>query len=260
MQKYVTGFILFMLIGPALAGNNNSDNWKLVSSKDAFWIKTINAESHELLVAYHEDTPQFLLILKTDSPAPNKTLPVSIQIDFGPKQTGQLRFLEKRPEQSILRLEVNDADKINYLSQMIAGLTMTIYFDFASRQNANANSTLSKKASFSLKGFTVALNDLLIANEIGSLNTAWLMQHNKDRELFCLLTTDVSIKAMQYRLAGEDYNNVLHLIPETGYSIIDHNLGEIIEQVYKIPQRELPYVPRAEKYLMFSNCMEQPFH
>jgi len=65
---------------------------------------------------------------------------------------------------------------------------------------------------------------------------------------------------MQYRLDGEDYNDVLHLIPETGYSIIDHNLGEIIEQVYKIPRSNLPYVPRAEKYLMYSNCMEHSFH
>lgn len=260
MRKYATGFMLLMLAGTAQAGSSNADNWTLVSAKDAFWMKTVSAESHELLVAYHDDTPQFLLVLKTDSPAPNKPLPVSIQIDLGPKQAGKLLFLEKRPEQTILRLEVKEADKSSYLSRMIAGLSMTIYFDFASKQNAGSNSTLSKKVSFSLKGFTVALNDLLIANDAGSLSPLWLMRHNKDRELYCLMTTNVSIKAMQYRLDGEDYNDVLHLIPETGYSIIDHNLGEIIEQVYKIPRSNLPYVPRAEKYLMYSNCMEHSFH
>jgi len=260
MRKYATGFLLLLFAGTVLAGSSAADNWTLVSSKDAYWIKTVSADSHELLVAYHEDAAQFLLILKTDSPAPDKTLPVSIQIDRGPKQGGHLRLLEKRPEQSIFRLEVDEADKANYLAQMIAGLKMTIHFDFIRKQHSSRGSAFSKNVSFSLMGFTVALNDLLIANDIGSLNPEWLMRHNKDRELYCLLTTNVSIKAMQYRLDGEDYNNVLHLVPETGYSIIDHNLGEIIEQVYRIPQGDLPYVPRAEKYLMFANCMKQPFH
>jgi len=136
---------------------------------------------------------------------------------------------------------------------------MSIDFDFLSNQSPGIDKNLSKTVSFSLKGFTVALNDLLIANDIGSLDTMWLLRHNKDRELYCLMTTNISIEAMQYRLKGESYNNVLHLISKTGYSIIDHNLAEIIEQVYKIPKQELPYVPRAEKYLMFSNCMEHPF-
>ncbi len=258
MQKYVIGCLLFLFVAPALAGND-ADNWTLVSSKDAYWIKTVNAEQHELLVAYHDDTPQFLLILKTDSPPPDKVLPISIRIDRGPKQPGRLRFLEKRAEQSILRIEVNDDDKNGYLTQMIAGLTMAIDFDFLSGQKSRMDKNIAKTVSFSLKGFTVALNDLLIANDIGSLDPAWLMKHDKDRELYCLITTNISIEAMQYRLKGENYNNVLHLINKTGYSIIDHNLGEIIEQVYSIPEKSLPYVPRAEKYLMFSNCMEQPF-
>jgi len=258
MQKYVIGCLLFLLVGSALAGND-ADNWTLVSSKEAYWIKTVNAEQHELLVAYYDDTPQFLLILKTDSPPPNKVLPISIRIDRGPRQPGRLRFLEKRAEQIIFRIEVNDDDKNGYLSQMIAGLTMAIDFDFLSKQKSREKKNIAKTISFSLKGFTVALNDLLIANDAGSLDPAWLMKHDRDRELYCLMTTNISIEAMQYRLNGESYNNVLHLIEKTGYSIIDHNLGEIIEQVYKIPEKNLPYVPRAEKYLMFSNCVEQPF-
>ncbi len=260
MQKYVIGCLLFLLVGSALAGSDSADNWTLVSSKDAYWIKTVNAEQHELLVAYYDDTPQFLLILKTDSPPPNKVLPISIRIDRGPKQPGQLQFLEKRDERSIMRIEVNDDDKNGYLSQMIAGLTLAIDFDFLSGKKSRVNKNMAKTISFSLKGFTVALNDLLIANDIGSLDPAWIMKHDKDRELYCLMTTNISIEAMQYRLKGESYNNVLHLIEKTGYSIIDHNLGEIIEQVYRIPEKNLPYVPRAEKYLMFSNCMEQPFN
>lgn len=260
MRKYVTGCLLFLLIGPAVSGENSADNWTLVPSKGAYWIKTVNAEQHELLVAYREDDPQFLLILKTDRPPPNKTLPISIRIDSGPKQAARLRFLEKRGEQSILRIEVNEDDKNTYLSQMIAGLNMAIDFDFLSKQSASKDRNIADTVSFTLKGFTVALNDLLIANEIGSLDSEWLLRHNKDRELYCLLTTNISVDVLQYRLRGESFNNVLHLIEKTGYSIIDHNLGEIIEQVYRIPQEDLPYVPRAEKYLMFTNCMAQPFH
>lgn len=257
MRRNISGFLLLLLFGTAMAADNReTDNWKLVLSNDALWIKTVNADKHELLVAYHDDSAHFLLILKTDSPPSDATLPVSIRIDRGQKQSGRLTFLEKRPEQSIARIEVNDAEKHTYLSQMIAGLTMTIYFDF----QASGSKTISKKISFSLKGFTVALNDLLIANDIGSLDPAWLLKHKKDRELYCLLTTDISIHAIQYRLDGESYKNVLHLIPQTGYSLIDHNIGKLVEQVYKVPEEKLPYVPRAEKYLMFNHCMEQPFH
>ncbi len=260
MRKYVTGCLLFLLIGSAVSGENNADNWTIVSSKEGYWIKTVNAEKHELLVAYREDEPQFLLILKTDRPSPGKALPISIRIDSGPKQAARLRFLDKRDEQSIFRIEVNENDKNTYLSQMIAGLNMAIDFDFLSKQSASRDRNIADTVSFTLRGFTFALNDLLIANEIGSLNSEWLLRHNKDRELYCLLTTNINVEVLQYRLRGESFNNVLHLIEKTGYSIIDHNLSDIIEQVYRIPKESLPYVPRAEKYLIFTNCMAQPFH
>ncbi len=259
MRINVIGFLLFTLAGSAMAtaADSSADNWTLVSSKDASWIKTANTtDQHELLVAYHEDSLQFLLILKTDRQAQGKSLPVSVSIDQGLKQKGRLYFLEKKPEQSILRMEVSEDEENTYLSQMISGLTMTIYFDFSPKDNAIGNITKSKNITFSLKGFTVAFNDLLIANDIGSLDPEWLMQHNKDRELYCLITTNISIEAMQYRLDGKSYKRVLHLIKKTGFSIIDHNLAGLIEQVYKIPKKNLSYVPRAEKYLMFLNCMK----
>jgi len=246
---------LLMLAGAVLAGNSQADNWTLVESKDGYWIKTVNEEQHELLVAYYEKTPHFLLILKTASPPPGDSMQVSLKIDRGPRKPGVLSFLEKRPQQSIARIEFKADEKSTYLSQMIAGLTLSVYFEFPDADRA----MVERRISFSLKGFTVALNDLLIANEAGSLDPTWLLQHGKDRELYCLLATDISVRAMQYRLRGESYKNVLHLIPETGYSVIDHNFGEIIEQVYRIPLKEIPYVPRAEKYLMYKNCMRKSF-
>ena len=250
MRQCAISIILFLISGSVCSSDNNSD-WKLISSNDGFWIKTNNHDQHELLLTYEKNQPQFLLILKTDSPPPDKPIPVKIQIDKGPREDSKLILLENRPEQSIFRIEINNRKKNNYVARMISGLNWSIYF----------NSGLNKKRSisFSLKGFTVAFNDLLISNEIGSLDPAWLIQHRKDRELYCLLTTNISIQAMQYRIQGKSYAKTLALIPESNYSIIDHNLGEIIHQVYKLPSKNLPYEPRAEKYLMFSRCMGQPF-
>ncbi len=259
MWRYVTEFLLLIIIGYAPLINagvdsGTADNWILESSEESSWIETVNAEQQTLLFSYHENRSQFLLILKTNGLKLEKTLSATIRIDHSPKQSVHLNLVEEFPEQSVMRIEMDEGEKSAYLSQMINGLAMSIYIDFPSEKMT----AITKNILFSLKGFTVALNDLLIVNDIGSLNQVWLLQHNKDRELYCLLTTDITIDVMQYRLSGESFNNVLHLIPETGHSIIDHNLGEIIEQVYNIPYEKIVSVPRAEKYLMFSNCMAQP--
>ncbi len=260
MRKYLVVCFIFLLISPAYASESDVHNWILDTSKDENLIKTVNSHHDELLVAYYEKELHVFLILKTDSLLPDKILPVSIRIDRSSERKAKLHFLEKRHGQTVMRVEFNLADKGSYLSRMIAGLT--ILFDFSEKSGgyAGANTKQVKSVSFSLKGFTVALNDLFIINDIGSLDDEWLLHHNKERELFCLMTSNISIEAMQYRLKGESYNSVLHLINKTGYSIIDHNLTEIVGQVYKIPKNNIPYVPRAEKYLMFTNCMEQSSH
>jgi len=244
MRHYVAGIILLII-----SGTVSATDWKLVSSNDGFWIKTSNQNQHELLLAYQKDKPQFLLILKTAGPSPNKAIPIKIKIDKGPRENSELNLLEKRPEQSIFRIEVHENNQKTTISRMIAGLNLSIYFNSGINKN--------KSISFSLKGFTVAFNDLLIGNEIGSLDPAWLIKHRKDRELYCLMTTNISIQAMQYRIKGKKYADTLHLIPQTQYSLINDSLAEIISQVYNIPYKNLPYEPRAEKYLIFSRCMGQ---
>lgn len=246
MYKYTIGFLLLFI-----SCASGADDWQLLSSNEAFWIKTTNSDQHELLFAYHEEKPQFLLILTTDSEPPDKPMPVIIRIDSGEKQPAYLTLLEERPEQSIFRIGIDKNLKADYVARMVAGLAWSIDMDSETEKN--------KHIIFSLKGFTVALNDLLIGNKIGSFDPDWLMAHKKDRELYCLLTTDISIKAMQHRLQGESYKGTLHLIQQTSYSIIDNNLAEIISQVYEIPLKDLSVVPRAEKYLMFSRCMAQPW-
>jgi len=253
MRKYaISVFLFFISCTISISGSvaANTAAWKLTSSLDGFWIKSTSKNQHELLLAYHNKQPQFLLILKTDSPSPDKAIPIKIQIDKGPRERSKLSLLEKRSEQSIFRIEINDEQKNNMIPRMIAGLNWKIYFN--SEKNAD------HIISFSLKGFTAAFNDLLVADKIGSLDTNWLINHKKDRELYCLLTTNISIQAMQYRAEGRSYADTLHLIPQTHYSIVDNHLAEIITQVYDIPLTSLPCEPRAEKYLMFSRCIQQP--
>ncbi len=246
MKAFFISVLLFLFSGSIYA-----DDWKLIPSNDGYWIKTRNSHQHELLLAYQKNVPQLLLILKTDRPASDKPIPVKFKIDKGAWENSQITHLGSRPEQVIFRIEI-DSNKINTLiSKMIAGINWSINLDFGSNK--------SKTLSFSLHGFTVAFNDLLIANKIGSLDINWLIKHKKDRQLYCLLTTNISIQAMDLRLQKKSYSQARSLISKTGYSIIDHNLGEIINQVYKLPSKEIPFVPRAEKYQMFSRCMKQTF-
>jgi len=246
MKSFFTS-ILLLIFSSAI----NANDWKLVSSDDGYWIKTSSNSQHEMLLAYKNNNPQFLLILKTDSPVSDKPIPVKIKIDKGEWKKNKLIPLQTRPEQSIFRLEFNNLKKDTIISKMIAGINLSINFNSAPNKN--------KYLLFSLHGFTVAFNDLLIANKIGSLDSRWLISHKKDRELYCLLTTNISIQAMELRLQNKNYTQAQALISKTGYSIIDHNLGEIIEQVYKLPLKNIPYVPRAEKFIMFSRCIKQPF-
>jgi len=243
-MKQFSIFILLLLFSCA----GNTACWELVSSDDGFWIKTTNDDQHALLVAYRDAKPQLLLILNTVSPEPDQSIPAKIKIDRGTWLQSSLIPLEKRSGQIIFRLETGSKLKDELISRLIAGINLSVHFNF----DPHKNTTIV----FSLHGFTVAFNDLLIANEIGSLDHAWLFKHRKDRELYCLLTTNISLRAMEYRLQNKSYAQTLTLIPKTQHSIIDQNFDEIIEQVYQLPYNDLPYVPRAEKYLMFSRCMK----
>jgi len=246
-MKQFSIFILLLLFSYA----GNAADWTLVPSNDGYWIKTSNNEKHELLLAYKDNKPHFLLILNTDSPEPDRPIPVKIKIDKGAWIQSKLNPLNKRSEQIIFRIEVDSNSEFGLISRMIAGIQWSVNFNSGPNKN--------KPVVFSLLGFTVAFNDLLIANEIGSLEQAWLIKHRKDRELYCLLTTNISIQAIEHRLQGKSYAKTLTSIPKTQYSIIDEQFGEIINQVYQLPKKDLPYVPRAEKHLMFSRCMKKIF-
>ena len=260
MHRYIYGCLLFLLTGASVAENGGDNNWTLVSENNSFWMKTVNTEGDTLLLGYSADKVRLLLVPEMTISSAVAMVPAGIRVDQGPEMPVVLKFIKNESTDRVAQIVIGDNQEYVLLSRMIAGLALYLSFDQLPDKKRHMPRETLRKMSFSLKGFTVILNDLLIAEEAGSLDRAWLLRHKKDRELYCLMTAEISVEVMQHRLKGESYYNTLRLIPETGYSIIDHNLGEIIEQVYKIPQKELPQVPRAEKYLMFSNCMEQPFN
>jgi len=220
-----------------------------VPSVDGYWIKTSSKENHQLIVIRNQNITHFMLILATDSPPPDFPIPIKIGIDNIPTESSYLKFLERRPEQSIFTIELSEESGNIQVSRMISGLTMSIIFTDQVKGN--------RRISFSLLGFTAALNDLLIADDIGSLDPGWMLKNHKDRELFCYLASNVSIEAMHYRILGYTYSRTLHSIKNTGYPIIDNNLADIISQTYNIPRKQLPTEPKAEKYMIFRRCIKQ---
>jgi len=243
---YRHALIFFLLIPCSIS---HADDWKLVPSVDGYWIKTSNNENHQIIVIRNQGQSHFMLVLATESLPPDSSIPIEISFDGSKPNESYLKLLEKRNDQSIFHIELNDKQKDYYISRMIAGLKMTFIFD--------KNVRGKNRISFSLKGFTASLNDLLIADDIGSLDQGWLLKNHKDHELFCYMMSNISIKAMQNRIKGYSYSRSLHDIEKSGHSIIDNNLANIIQQVYNIPKKQLPTEPKAEKYTIFRNCIKQ---
>jgi len=227
--------------------SSHANNWGLVPSGDAYWIKSRNLQQHELLVAYHKKQPQFLLILATNSQPPDKPMPVQIQIDAGPKESTQIVFLKKNKEKSIFRLKVPKEEKGTYIDRMIAGLKFTIY----------SESKTFDAITFSLVGFTLNLNELMIANDIGQLDRQWLLKNNKTRELFCYLSGDITIQAIRQRHRGVPFSEAVQNISATGFLLLDHERENIIRRVYKMQRNKLMNKPEHFKYRNFKMCMSK---
>ncbi|MDH5572403.1 MAG: hypothetical protein OEY89_11595 [Gammaproteobacteria bacterium] len=242
MKKYAL-LIIFSLCNSI----SHASNWELIPSRDAYWIKTRNPQQHELLIAHHQKLPQFLLILATNSTPPDKPMSVQVQIDYGPRETTQLIFLEQHKDKSIFRLKVPKADKVTYIERMIAGLKFTIY----------PQSETFDAITFSLLGFTKNLNELMIANDIGQLNHQWLLENNKTRELFCYLSSDLTIQAIHHRIKGTSLSEAIQSILPTGFPLLDNEREHIIKQVYNIKRNYLPDRPEHYKYKNFKTCISQ---
>ncbi len=237
----ITIYILFMIA----CNLCQASDWVLVPSNDQYWMKTVNHENHEIIISYLNNTPRLFLVISSDVPPPDKPIPILLTIDRHTKYKGQLFFLKKHPEQSIFRIDTHTDFARKYIAKMSAGVELSILFILH-----------DQAMSFSLMGFTAALNDLLIANDIGSLDIEKLREANKKEEVFCYITSDLTVKAMQRRLNGDSYTKTFNSLSKAIPSGIDSSLPDIISQVYNISEARLPVDPRAEKYSIFKHCMQ----
>lgn len=242
MNKYTLLIVLTFF-----SSISHADNWKLVPSKDAYWIKTHNLQQHELLVAFYQKKPQFLLILVTNSSPPDKPIAVHVQIDDGLKENAQLVLLEQHKDKSIFRIKVPEIARETYIDRMISGVKFTIY----------SESKTFAAITFSLLGFTLNLNEMMIANDIGQLDLQWLLKNNKTRELFCYLSSDVTMQAMLLQRRGISLSAAIQSISETGFLLFDQERENVIKQAYNIQRNQLTSRPEHFKYKNFKMCLEQ---
>ena len=222
--------------------------WELEQSPDGHWIVTRHSEDHQFIVGGKGQDMQFLLILMM--PKRNAILPkeATVSVDDGPRLTRQLTLLEQQPTGMLLRLEFANAEKSTFIRRLISGLTLRLNFGQQGSETENLY--------FTLRGFTVVYNELLIANEAGSLDPNVMRSQNKQRELICYYAANLSVQALQKRSEGMVSEEALRSLPRTGLATVDDDLPNIVDWAYQLPTSELPSEPRAEKYGFFRRCMD----
>lgn len=243
-MKTVRFCIVLLLLFPLSA----VAEWKLEQSADGHWIVTRNEDGHQFIVGGTGASMQFLLILSV--PEPDATFPdkVTVSIDRGPRRETPLTLLDRNPEGVIFRIEIPEDLNTDMIRRMIAGVRMRLAF-------SDEESGRTRDVDFSLLGFTVVYNDLLIANEVGRLDPNWLIQQNRERELICYYVANLSVQALQNRIKGMGEAQNLSALPRTGMGPVDENLPEIVKWVHQLSRAEMPTEPRAEKYGLYKRCM-----
>ena len=241
---HLTGIAIFILIFPAIV----SADWTLRQADDGQWISTRNAQGHQLIIAHNQaEETQFLLVLAVADPVPPLPGQVAVAVGRGPVSRAGLSLLEQRPDSRLFRIELAEQDKDIFISRMIAGLTFHLWFGEPVRSKSSLD--------FSLLGFTAAFNDLLIADRIGRLDPAWLIEQHRLRELGCYYTANLFVAAMQARIAGRSAEQTLAALPRSGLASVDEVIPDIVRQVYSVPHSRLPIDPRGDKFAIFDECM-----
>jgi len=224
--------------------------WTLRQTDDGHWITTATQEGHQLIVTHNRaEETNFMLVLEISEPAPPLPSQVALSVDRGPVSEAVLALLERRPTSRLFRIELSNEEKKVYLTRMIAGITLHLWFGEQARGKSNLQ--------FSLLGFTAIFNELLIADRIGRLDPVWLVERNRQRELGCYYTANLFVAAMQERIRGRSAAQARVTLPRTGQASVDEMIPDIISQVYAVPASELPIEPRADKFAIFEECMEQ---
>jgi len=238
----------FFIIAVMLISGSAWAEWELQQSPDGHWIVTRNSEQHQFIVGGQGEDMQFLLILMVPEQLAILPEEVIVSIDTGPRLTQQLTLLEQQPNGMLFRLEFAGADKSSFIRRMIAGVKLRL--DFGEKAGGDEN------LHFSLLGFTVEYNELLIANETGRLDPNWMLRQKKERELICYYAANLSVQALQKRIEGRTSEDTLKSLAPTGLAPVDDSMPSIVNWAYQLPTAELPVEPRAEKYGFFRRCMD----
>jgi len=191
---------------------------------------------------------EFLLKLAQERSGPDVAQSHSVWVD-GSERVPTLLELMGQDGGKTFRLGLTAQQKITFMNQMIEGLILGIAFKDQTQQ--------TRTVRFSLIGFTAAMNDLLIASEIGTLDVERLWERHKERELLCYFTAATAVKAMLDRKAGRSQEECLATIGRTGIDMLDEAIPEMVAHVYAVPHAQVPVDPRGDKYGIFKDCMEQ---
>ena len=251
--------ILIVSLLPSLA----AADWLFQQSEDGNWISTQNSQHHRFIVSGNHQQKRFLLVLSLRSDAaadplhpfrkqpPDKQAPVEspastiVNIDQDTVGDFSVRRLKQTATELSLQVDVNQEGQQRLIKQLVAGLTLQ--FSFANQQ----------PISFSLAGFTSALNDFYIASEIGRLDPYWLQLHGKINEQVCYEISLAMVQAMRYRQQGRTRSQVSNALSGKMSDEAENTLPDVIDQVYGIPVDRLPKIPSTEKYSIFKKCMRQ---
>lgn len=242
MKKKYFMFVLLLL--PALV----NAEWELEQSKDGHWISCQNIDQHQLVVSENANEKQFLLILTLQEPVSSAPTSAIFSIDNNRGMEYPLHLLKQRPSGLALKLIFDETEQDKFISQLVAGLKL--YVNFGEQQIID----------FTLVGFTDVFSNLLIANDIGRLDPAWLQSRGKKKELACYEISELSVQTIQMRRHGRTQTEVLAILTDKTSDTVEDSLPDIISWAYSMPATELPKIPMTQKYSFFKRCMREAKH
>lgn len=240
MNIYRLLFIVLFI--PALV----NAQWVLEQSDDGHWISCQNGQQHQFVVSQSKNEIQFILIL--DLPTGNLAIPDSalFGIDNNPLINYPLRVLKQRPSSVALQLVLNDTEKDRFIGELVDGLVLHIGFH-----------QYALGIDFPLKGFTNSFSNLLIANDIGLLDPAWLQNRGMNQEMACYEISELSVQSLTARQQGHPASETLIILTEKSTANVEEAVPDIINWAYGIPDAKFPKVPTTKKYGIFKECMLQ---
>jgi len=239
------GILLFVgLLLPGLV----SAQWRFIPVDDGYAIGTTNRDGDQLVLVRAQDDLEFLLTPAGHRARPDTSQKLLVWVDGSQRVTTSLQRVGQDKE-TILRVEFTPQQKVTFVKRMIEGLTFGVVFEDRERKVTTVR--------FSLIGFTAAINDLLIASEIGTLDLERLWESHKEKELLCYFTATTAVRAMLHRKDGRSQEQCLGAIGRTGIDMLNEAIPKIVARVYQVPEAQVPLDPRGDKYGIFKDCMLQ---